>query len=371
MRKTAGLLVLNLMLGAVACEVSTGDDDEENNGTATGRGDPSGGERGRPVPPDGGGARDAGTPSGDAATATNYDAGQPAASGDAGSATEGSGDAGAVVTAPSLSDSYVALAECVARAPSNAECGATDVLEPNNIRSASLLLEPRDGCAVVSSKLSTGKDEDHFQFVPERTEPVRIALAYDAPPASPAAPKFQLHDAMNTLVTYAEGTPADNVWKWTYNIVVKKGIAYYVRVYDGNGSNACTGYTLRVEPNFCTDTFEDNDTAAAATPGLAYGNTLEGTVFYQDEDFFDLSAIQAAGARCTVTLPEITLSSTETINIHFRKGNGDLVKSDKLSGASTSNALVFTLPAASGAATLRLFSDKYRCTKYSVSCVPL
>ncbi|HEX5661348.1 MAG TPA: hypothetical protein VFX59_29365, partial [Polyangiales bacterium] len=299
MRKSTSLLVLSLMVGAVGCELSTGDEGDDGV-TGKGRNGGDGGERGAAVPPTGAtnGGGDAGKPS-----PAPQDAAVNAAPNDAGSPPS---DAGTSVQPPGSTTTFVALAQCEGVVPeASAVCGAVeDPFETNDQKAQSTLVEPKEGCSVFQSKLTTGKDDDWYYFIPERTEPVRISMAYDQPPTSAAEPKFELYDATNTRLAYTDGNPLDGPWKYRYAIVVKKGVAHYVLVSDASSSNSCIPYTLRIEPSFCTDAYEDNDTKATAAKGITYGTTLEGSVFYGDSDFYDLSAIQAAGARCTITIPD-------------------------------------------------------------------
>jgi hypothetical protein len=167
-RKSVSLLVLNLLLGSVACEVTTGEEDDDG---VTGRGAGGGdaGERGTPVAPNNGsGNRDAGM--------VSTDAGSTAAS-DAGSTP--TQDAGDAATPPASTGTAQAAELCKPALPTaSVACNGPDVFEPNNEKASAIQLSTGTGCALVPGKLASGKDEDWYQFSSPRADPVRIQLAY-------------------------------------------------------------------------------------------------------------------------------------------------------------------------------------------------
>jgi hypothetical protein len=350
-RKSLSFLALSLLIGAAACEFST-EGDEPDGGSAEGRGNGTVGPRGTAVDPanaDGGGAtvRDAGTSSTDAGGAA-ADASAPTAAGDAGL-------------------SALPREQCaLPLATASVACDLPDVFEPNDEKETAVTVPTGDGCFLVPGKL-TPDNEDYYRFITDRADPVLVQLAYEATASSAANIKLLVTDPMGGNAGAAGGDRADLAELATVMFVSKRGFAYTVNLYD-NGNKACQGYNLRVDPNFCRDAFEDNDSRDKAARGLTYDSKLEATIFPGDDDWYDVGAIQASGARCTVAAA-LTLSSPATLTFRFRSGTGSVVAAGDLSGSSPSKTV--TLPPGSAAAALEVTAGGRVCTSYSMLCTAL
>ncbi|HEY6879065.1 MAG TPA: hypothetical protein VI299_13655 [Polyangiales bacterium] len=345
MRRSIRLLVLKLLIGTAACGTADDADDER---ASEGRGNPGIGERGSRVGPDASASPAPGASAADTGVVVPVDAGQvPARAADV--------------------DTFLPLADCAQTPTASAACSAPDLFEPND--EAPLSLTAGEGCSLVPGKLASTRDIDLYSFSTTRADPVRVTLAYETTPASAVDLRVVVRDPMRNALLSSPGR-ADATWSWSNTFVAKKGFAYEIDVSD-RGKSECQGYNLKVEPNFCTDRYEDNDAQAEAAQGIRYGETLAATLFGGDDDWYDLSAVQAAGATCIVTFPELTLKSRERLDVTFRTGAENSVLSGSLDGTSGTTSKTFTLKAGSGAAAVRLHSTERVCSPYTVVCNPL
>lgn len=368
MRKSMSLLVLNLLLGSVACEISTGDEDDDDR-SGQGANGRDAGNTGTPVDPNGSTTTgDAGSKTADAGSQTTADAGQTGNNG--GAADSGVADAGPIAPPTPATDTFKPLAQCGGFTTASVACDSPDLLEPNDQAANAIALDARDGCALVAGKMSSQEDVDYYVFSSPRHDPVRLRLGYETTATGRSNIIYHVTDALGSDVSYGTGTRQALTAVWTDAFVVKKDIAHTIRI-DDNGTTSCQGYNLLIEPNFCTDSFEDNDTREASKPGLVYGTTLTATAFSDDEDWYDLTAIQTAGAKCVVTAPQITLTSKESVRWDFNRGDNSTVDWGELDSTDAGKSITFTLPAGSGAAFMRVLGYGEVCIPYTVTCSPL
>ncbi len=359
MRKFTSLLVLNLMLGSAACELSTGEDDADPDGgtaAATGRGDAGGrGTAVNPNNPSGSVTNDAGTASTttDAQT-TSTDVSAPTA-----------GDAATSVTPPTTT---TAPEQCAPLLPTaSSACGAPDAFEPNDTKSAALTVDTSSGCAVVPAKLSSHSDEDWYLFSSPKSDPVQVQVAYETDATGGAKLSYRLYEATSSSYLLWRNGREDLKWTLSDATVIKKNIGYQVLVEDEGTLQGCQGYNLRVNTQYCTDAFEDNDDRSAAVAGISANTPLAATIFTGDDDWYDVTALQAQGATCTFTA-ELTATSTSSLEIKTYGASASYQQWRGLDGSTPS--LTLTLPAGQ-TSLLYLSKSGPGCLPYTVLCKPL
>lgn len=364
MRKSVSLLVLNLLLGSVACEVSTGDDEADDDAKGRGRVGGDAGERGTPVAPgNGGGNRDAGTAVADTGTTTDTPAGNDAGN-DAGTTPQSD-----AATAPS-GDTAQTPEQCKPALPTaSVACSGPDVFEPNDEKASAIQVSTGTGCALVPGKLSSGDDYDWYLFTSPRADPVLIELAYETTPTGGAELGFQLFESTSTGTLRSQTGREDLKWTLQDTYVVKKNLGYQVMIRDDGTLQGCQGYNLRIDPQFCTDAFEDNDSRNAPAAGITAGTMISATAFSQDEDWYDLSALQATGASCAVST-DIAPTSTQELTFQtYGAGTTGVFESVSVDGIAKSAK--FTVKAGGGVSLLMVRADVAQCANYTVLCTPL
>jgi hypothetical protein len=353
MRKSMSLLVLNLAMGAAACELSTGEEDSDRTGTVRTQGDAG---RATTLAPD------SSRPGEDAGTSRDA-----AASAD----TTPPGDAGTGALPPAASETSQTPAQCALPLPTaSVACAAPDVLEPNNTKEAATAIEPGTGCSLVPGKLSSHDDDDWYQFITTRSDPVRVEVAYETMPTNGVDLGFRVYAPIDgTVVADDDGRRADVTWTIADTFQSKKNFAYQVELVDFGSLTGCQGYNLRVDPQFCTDAYEDNDSQSALAKGLGYGTPLSATVFFYDEDWYDTSALATNGASCVITT-DLKVGSISRLTVEtYGTGSASTQSSRDANGNTPSVTIV--IDPAKGTSALRVFTSEFECTQYTVTCSPL
>ncbi|HKU41628.1 MAG TPA: hypothetical protein VJR89_25900 [Polyangiales bacterium] len=179
-------------------------------------------------------------------------------------------------------------AQCeAALEPPSAPCFAMDEAEPNDKR-APAMLQVTPNCGYIAANMAAN-DDDAYAFSPEKSDPVRVQLAYttaDVPDLefSIIAPDGQ------TLTTQRSSrkAPREDI---ASIFQATAGARYVLQAVATSGRAVCQSYALRVDPYWCTDSFEDNDLVERATK-LSWNAdevaTAEGTLSSGDSDFFEV-----------------------------------------------------------------------------------
>jgi hypothetical protein len=344
MRRFCSLLVLGLVFGCAACGEFIGDDDGDDARDHTAR------ARGSKTSDGGRSVSDA-----------ERDAGGGGTTGDA-----SSGAPGSTSMPMAIPGTGVDPAVCAAPvATASLSCSVPDAFEPNNTPETAIPLDVGTSCAFVPSKLSTDSGHDYYSFVNPRRDPVRVQLAYEDNGTGPRL-SLWLNDH------YFENAQRSGAASFVDTRFVHNKGMNTIEVVDSGGTG-CRGYNLMVDTGFCTDELEDNDSEMTATQGLSYGKTFTASAFYDDKDYFDLSAIRALGATCTVT-SDLKPMSWERLGFEVTYGNGDFNYS-YLDGSSSGPSIqTLTFKAGTDAVSLEIsseFQTATRCIHYTLVCNPL
>jgi len=174
----------------------------------------------------------------------------------------------------------------VAQLPSPPDlCGEPDATEPSSFRHpAELTVEPT--CARVSG-IAADKDEDAYRFTTGLADPVAVELSYTSEGRADLA--LQIFDQGERNIARAETPRTGASERIRETLRSRAGGRYDVRV-TGKNVGLCQPYNLRVDTQFCTDSFEDNDTEASATRlEWADDQTIElhASAHESEADFFD------------------------------------------------------------------------------------
>ncbi|MET0285235.1 MAG: hypothetical protein ABW352_12225 [Polyangiales bacterium] len=349
------LLVLNLALGAGACEVSTGEEDSDRTGDIRTPGDAG---RVTTVAPDASNTAAVGNDAGGASDAASADAG-------------GSGDGGSTTPPAAVGSTSQAPEQCALPLPTaSAACAGPDVFEPNDTKESAIDVTAASGCARVPGKLSSDREYDFYQIITPRSDPVRVELAYETTASNGVDLGFRVYTPteVNSIASN-DGRREDVTWTISDTFQSKKNFAYQVEVYDNGNLSGCQGYNLRVDPQFCTDPYEDNDSQSALAKGLAYGTPLSATVFPYDEDWYDTSALAAGGASCVIT-SDLKAGSVSRLSVStYGTGSVNSLLDRTLDGNQPS--VTIEVQAGVGTTALKVSASDYECTKYTVTCTPL
>jgi hypothetical protein len=174
--------------------------------------------------------------------------------------------------------------------PDEQVCLQPDPSEPNEQRApAQLTLDP--GCASLVAR-AADKDEDAFRFSTPKADPVSLELSYRD--ARRADLGFEVVDAQGQLVTRTDETrSADSEFESTIMLATAKA-QYDLRV-KGTYLGDCVAYALRVNRNWCTDAYEDNDSPARATQLAWNGKSveLEATSSRFEADYYEFTPEKA------------------------------------------------------------------------------
>lgn len=252
------------------------------------------------------------------------DAGRPAAGRGGGSASlAGQGgrgeDAGEVsggpespsVASPDPVQSGTAAQCGEALAPPDTQCLSADRAELNDESSpATLQLAP--SCGYIVANLAAN-DEDAYTFMPERSDPIQLDLAYTTAGVSDLELMIRGPDGQ-LLATLRDPrkAPREDISKV---VQAAAGARYVVKVAATSGQASCQSYVLRVDPSYCTDTHEDNDALDRATK-LSWDDQeraiAQGTLSSSDHDFFEVATVRADPVLLS---GEYRAQPTETIEV--------------------------------------------------------
>ncbi|HEX5657794.1 MAG TPA: hypothetical protein VFX59_11395 [Polyangiales bacterium] len=173
-------------------------------------------------------------------------------------------------------------------APGALVCTQPDPTEPNDERHPATLLT--DACASVVAR-AADKDEDAYRFTTSHADPVSIELLYrDEARADLALGVY----SDNRLVARGNARRSSASELESVLFVTQPAADYDVRV-EGTHVGTCVPYALRVNPSWCTDAYEDNDSTAKASPlDLTHGAVeLDATGSRYEADYYAFSPSKA------------------------------------------------------------------------------
>lgn len=143
-------------------------------------------------------------------------------------------------------------------------CDLPEPSEPSS-RRAPALLSVGSTCGLVYA-LAADKDEDAYRFTAAKSDPVRVELSYTA--SGRATLQVEIADELGRESAHF-GPPLAATEQASQQaergvFMPSAGGTYDVRV-QSDLVGMCLPYALRVNPYYCTDAFEDNDSVATAT----------------------------------------------------------------------------------------------------------
>jgi hypothetical protein len=175
----------------------------------------------------------------------------------------------------------------------------TDVFEDNDTMAEAKALSLDKNEKVTLRATSHRDDEDYYQFVTLRADPVRISGSYEVEPIQQADLDLLVYSATGSVAGHNLQDRAGTRENWSLWLYPKApNTLYRINVRSSAQPLECVSYTLNVDGRACTDEREDDDSKAAAKP-IAARQTYAGTVIQGDDDFFDLSGFPL-GTTCVV-----------------------------------------------------------------------
>jgi hypothetical protein len=154
-------------------------------------------------------------------------------------------------------------------APAPLVCSEPDRSEPNDQRNPATL-RTDDTCASLVA-LAADKDQDAYRFTSRHADPVSLELLYRDDARADLA--LGVYSA-NRLVTRSSSRRGSNTELESTIFVAQPSTEYDVRI-EGTQLGTCVPYALRVNPSWCTDAYEDNDSTAKASPLDLSGGAVE------------------------------------------------------------------------------------------------
>ena len=278
----------------------------------------------------------------------------------------GSDSGNAARTAEDIPPPMAASCTAPLQAP-NRPCFARDVAEPNDKNTpVALPIEP--DCGYVQANISAG-DDDAYEFTTLKSDPVLIELTYES--SSEADLEQTLYSSTGSLLTNEQdqrkgpGETLRSVIQGTAHA------SYVVRVRDTYSNNLCQSYALRVDPLYCSDEHEDNDsmeTSKKLSWDMAERVTVTGALLSTDDDFFEVTTPRADPVRVT-GFYTASPGSTVQVSRSFFDAAGAL--KDNVSGDRKTDTEKFThwlsAPSKSTVLRTRLTANGGGCATYELT----
>jgi hypothetical protein len=231
-------------------------------------------------------------------------------------------------------------------------CPLPDPYEPNDGDRVTLL-EVDPTCTIAEANLTQG-DTDAYRFEATLSEPVLVELDY--PKRGDTALQFNVGmltgGNVSLGVTSSDDGPLQAQMSASAYFVATKGATYDVSV-KGKLGELCQPYTLRVNPRYCTDDFEDNDTddrAARLDLGPDGTRELQATVHGRDEDYYRFTMPKADPFLITGTY---TVDADSPVSVR-------VLDEDGLSTGAVEGARNGTTETLSGWITAKRAGEDYR-----------
>lgn len=207
-------------------------------------------------------------------------------------------------TPPTLASSPSEACAAEPLTPLGTSCDAPDPSEPNTPRKPALL-SIGASCNVVRA-WTADKDEDGYRFQLEHADPVRVELSYVA--QGQAELTALVRDGTERVLARTVSTDERPI---EHQSAVFQGTAFtsYDVALEGALLGTCLPYALRVDPHWCSDAFEDNDSETSATK-LSRGSEktlhIDASASEGDMDFYELTTPKADPVRISgsYTVPD-------------------------------------------------------------------
>ncbi len=143
--------------------------------------------------------------------------------------------------------------------PSALTCSEHDPSEPNDHRGPARLITDA-GCASIVAR-AADKDEDAYRFGSLHADPVSVELLYhDEARADLGLSVY----SDGKLVVRSDARKSSSSELESTLFMAQPATDYDVRIV-GENLGTCVPYALRVNPSWCSDAYEDNDSSAKAT----------------------------------------------------------------------------------------------------------
>lgn len=260
------------------------------------------------------------------------------------------------------------LAECTSTvlAPVS-DCFEEDLTEPNDEEQpVTLPVDP--ACGYVEANISAG-DEDAFSFTTVNSDPVLIELSYLA--SGTADLEQSIYGGTGSLLD-SESQPRKGAGEELQSVIQSTaGASYVVRIRDAQSSKSCQSYALRVDPHYCGDDYEDNDTLETATPLQWDAQQLaivQGNVLDRDDDYFEVVTERADPVLLSGSYTADPKSSVQLRRTIYN-GAGSLVTSVDGARKTAMERFEHWLPAPSAGSVVRtkLVAIGDGCASYELS----
>ena len=213
-------------------------------------------------------------------------------------ASAAEGGSAARQDAPQLIEATSSECEYAAPRAPGAACLASDPTEPNDqAQPARLPIVPL--CGYLEANIAAD-DEDAFTFTTSRSDPVLIELSYQA--SGEADLQQSIYSATGDFLTIendSRSAPGEDIRSVIQAVA---DASYVVRVKDTNDAGSCQSYALRVDPLYCSDEHEDNDSLKTPKKLLWDANervTLVGALLESDQDFYEVTTERADPVQLT------------------------------------------------------------------------
>ncbi|MDB4971761.1 MAG: hypothetical protein JWN48_102 [Myxococcaceae bacterium] len=219
--------------------------------------------------------------------------------------------------------------------PAESSCAAPDRAEPNTGRSPARL-ELGTTCNVVQA-WAADKDEDAYRFKVTRADPVRIELSYQALAQAELALVVRDSSARELTRSSRSASPASGSLEHQTQVFLGSAGMTYDLDLEGARLGTCLPYALRVDPSWCSDAFEDNDSETSAfvlgsTSATPSASTLrvEGRASEGDADFFQFTTPRADPVRMEGAY---TVEPNDTLQLRRRLQNTSGLGASDVAGA--------------------------------------
>ncbi len=254
------------------------------------------------------------------------------------------------------------------------QCLPADQAELNDDENPATL-EVAPGCGYIVANL-TANEDDAYAFAPEKSDPIRVELAYTTAGTSDLEYFLRGPDG-RTITTQRKDREAPredivSVFQAT------QGAQYAVEIAATSGKAMCQSYALRVDPRWCTDAHEDNDAIERATK-LSWNAqelaTAEGTISSNDDDFFEVTTVRAdpvlltgeyrASPGSTILVRRIVSDATgDTVVDKVGDRDGEVETFSHWLQAKSKGTVLRArlLPSGSGCAPFQITFDAAACT---------
>ena len=220
-------------------------------------------------------------------------------------------------------------------------CGMPDPSEPNSLK-APALLSVGSTCGLVYG-LAADKDEDAYRFTATKSDPVLIELSYSA--QERATLQIEVDDALGRESAHfgpessATGSTAKVAERGIF--MAGAGSSYDVQV-QGDLVGMCLPYALRVNPHYCTDGFEDNDTELSATKltfSLGQSVRVDASAAQGDPDHYEFITPKADPVALSGSY---SVQTGDTLQLRRSLVNTSGLASIDVQGSRTTSAESFT-----------------------------